>query len=303
MSGTGCKYCGCQIVEKDAARGDTVCTNCGAVLEENAIVSEVQFQETGSGGHSVIGQFVNPDMPTKLNIGGRNTVSDSRQSREVLLQNARRQILEVSGQLKLNQHCVDMALNFYKMALARNLTRGRRKTHVIAACLYITCRLEGTAHFLLDFSDALQVNVFELGRVYNFLARNLYITLPPNDPCVYVMRFANSLEFGDKEHEVSMVALRLVQRMKRDWMSIGRRPTGLCGAALLLAARFHNFNRTISDIIRVVNISEQVIRRRLEEFSVTPTSSLTLDDFQTVDLEEECDPPAYNDAKNKASEN
>lgn len=38
------------------------------------------------------------------------------------------------------------------------------------------------------------------------------------------------LEFGDKNHEVSMTALRLLQRMKRDWMHTGRRPSGLCGA-------------------------------------------------------------------------
>lgn len=41
------------------------------------------------------------------------------------------------------------------------------------------------------------------------------------------------LEFGEKTHEVSMTALRLLQRMKRDWMHTGRRPSGLCGAGRL----------------------------------------------------------------------
>lgn len=50
------------------------------------------------------------------------------------------------------------------------------------------------------------------------------------DPCLYIPRFAHLLEFGDKNHEVSMTALRLLQRMKRDWMHTGRRPSGLCGA-------------------------------------------------------------------------
>ena len=31
-----------------------------------------------------------------------------------------------------------------------------------------------------------------------------------------------------------MAALRLVSRMKRDWMAQGRRPSGLCGAGNLL---------------------------------------------------------------------
>lgn len=50
------------------------------------------------------------------------------------------------------------------------------------------------------------------------------------DPCLYIPRFAQMLEFGEKSHEVSMTALRLLQRMKRDWMHTGRRPSGLCGA-------------------------------------------------------------------------
>lgn len=48
------------------------------------------------------------------------------------------------------------------------------------------------------------------------------------------MRFANRLEFADKTHEVSMTAQRLVQRMKKDSLHSGRRPSGLCGAGKLL---------------------------------------------------------------------
>lgn len=33
------------------------------------------------------------------------------------------------------------AFYFFKLALAKHLTRGRKSTHVIAACVYITCRL------------------------------------------------------------------------------------------------------------------------------------------------------------------
>ena len=40
------------------------------------------------------------------------------------------------------------------------------------------------------------------------------------DPCLYVMRFAHRLEFGEKTHDVSMTALRLVSRMKKDWEAI-----------------------------------------------------------------------------------
>ncbi|EEB17083.1 transcription factor IIIB 70 kDa subunit, putative [Pediculus humanus corporis] len=119
------------------------------------------------------------------------------------------------------------------------------------------------------------------------------------DVSLYILRFANRLEFGNKTHQVSMTALRLVQRMKRDSMHTGRRPSGLCGAALLMAARLHEFNRSVSDIIKIVKVHESTLRKRLLEFGETPSSSLSLDEFMTVDLEEEQDPPSFKAARKK----
>ncbi|KAI3364003.1 hypothetical protein L3Q82_001599 [Scortum barcoo] len=121
-----------------------------------------------------------------------------------------------------------------------------------------------------------------------------------HDPCLYIPRFAHMLEFGVKTHEVSMTALRLVQRMKRDWMHTGRRPSGLCGAALLVAARMHKFRRTVKDVISVVKVCQTTLRKRLTEFEDTPTSQLTIDEFMRVDLEQECDPPSFTAAQHKA---
>ncbi|XP_043111778.1 BRF1 RNA polymerase III transcription initiation factor subunit a [Puntigrus tetrazona] len=193
----------------------------------------------------------------------------------------------------MNRHCLDTAFNFYKMALCKHLTRGRKSSHVIAACLYLVCRTEGTPHMLLDLSDLLQVNVYVLGKTFLVLARELCINAPAIDPCLYIPRFAQMLEFGEKSHDVSMTALRLLQRMKRDWMHTGRRPSGLCGAALLVAARMHEFRRTMKEVISVVKVCEATLRKRLNEFEDTPTSELTIEEFMRVDLEQECDPPSY----------
>ncbi|KAJ2953182.1 hypothetical protein O0L34_g756 [Tuta absoluta] len=99
-----------------------------------------------------------------------------------------------------------------------------------------------------------------------------------------------------------MTALRLVQRMKRDSIHSGRRPSGICGAALLIAARLHNFSRTPSDVIRIVKVHETTLRKRLMEFGETPSSALTLEEFMTVDLEEEQDPPAFRAARKRDKE-
>ncbi|CAO4364903.1 unnamed protein product [Caenorhabditis nigoni] len=294
-----CSNCGSTEIDEDAARGDATCTTCGTVLEESIVVTENQFQErAGGSGHTLVGQFVSAERAAANNFNGMG----SQESREMTYAKGKKVIDELGSQLRINAHCMNTAFNFFKMCVSRNLTRGRNRASVVAVCLYITCRLENTAHLLLDFSDVTQINVFDLGRNLNFISRSLRINLPATDPCLYIIRFACVLDFGDKQKEVVTLATRLVQRMKRDWMSTGRRPTGICGAALLIAARSMNFNRTINDIVRVVHISESVIRKRLDEFSQTPSGSLTIDEFSNVDLEHSEDPPAYREARRKARE-
>ena len=58
---------------------------------------------------------------------------------------ARRRIVALGNVMKLNQHCIDTAFRFFKMALTKNLTRGRKSALVDTACLYLVCRTEGTS--------------------------------------------------------------------------------------------------------------------------------------------------------------
>lgn len=53
-----CPHCKSSELDTDPARGDTVCTGCGSVLEENTIVSEVAFVSNSDGSSSMVGQFV-----------------------------------------------------------------------------------------------------------------------------------------------------------------------------------------------------------------------------------------------------
>uniref|UniRef100_A0A1B6D7A5 TFIIB-type domain-containing protein n=1 Tax=Clastoptera arizonana TaxID=38151 RepID=A0A1B6D7A5_9HEMI len=179
MASNKCKNCGSTDLEVDPARGDTICTNCGTVLEDNVIVSEMQFEENAHGGMSALGQFVASDSKGGCRGFGSNFHAGlNKESREITLQNAKRGISNLCQQLRLNQHCLDTAFNFYKLALTRQFTRGRKNAHVLAACVYITCRIESTPHLLIDFSEVLQISPFELGRCYLKLSQALSINIP-----------------------------------------------------------------------------------------------------------------------------
>lgn len=56
----------------------------------------------------------------------------------------------------------------------------------------------------------------------------------------------------------------------------GRRPSGICGAALFIAAHIHGFERSKKDIVAVVHICEATLKKRLIEFEKTESGSLTV---------------------------
>ena len=121
--------------------------------------------------------------------------------------------------------------------------------------------------------------------------------MPVIDPSLFIHRFCAKLDFGDKLNEVSMTALRFVQRMKRDWICHGRRPNGLVGAAILMAARYHGFKRTINQVTERVHVCDETIRKRILEFKQTKVAQLTREEFEKLDMEDDTleasDPPAY----------
>ncbi|KAI0731492.1 BRF1-domain-containing protein [Fomitopsis betulina] len=296
---TVCTDCGGTVIEYDAAAGNGFCVQCGTVVEENTIVSEVTFGETGNGAAMVQGSFV-AQGATRARMGGPFGNRGSSESREQTIANASRKIQQVANALRLSEVVALAATRLYTLAVEHKFTKGRKSLNVVAVCLYVACRQKETRNYMLiDFSDLLQVNVFELGHTYLQLVQTLNLRLPLVDPSHYISRFAALLEFGDETHQVAMDAVRLVQRFDRDWMTRGRRPAGVCGACLLLAARMNNFRRSVAEIVQVVKIADTTLKKRLEEFRKTPSGALTLQDFRNVWLEDEMDPPAYTKGKEK----
>ncbi|CDJ68688.1 hypothetical protein ENH_00056790 [Eimeria necatrix] len=116
------------------------------------------------------------------------------------------------------------------------------------------------------------------------LLRVLHVQVPHIDPSLFIERFALQLNLGSKTQTVAHTAVRLVQAMKRDWIATGRRPMGLCGAALLIAARYHDIQIDAEDVAVAVRISCPTLSKRLYEFRRTAVAQLPAAALGETDL-------------------
>ncbi|CAG8486999.1 8073_t:CDS:10 [Ambispora gerdemannii] len=292
-----CNLCGGTEFDYDTSSGQTACQSCGNVIDESRIVAEITFGEASSGAAVPQGTYIGSDQ-RRARING--PYRKHSEPREQTIKRGRSKINSIATALGLSPHHSETAQRYFNLAIANNFIQGRSTELVVAACVYIVCRKEKTCHMLIDLADVLQTNVFTLGSTFLKLVRELHMKLPLVDPSLYITRFAQLLEFGDEAPKVALDASRLVQRMDRDWMQTGRRPAGICGACLLVAARMNNFRRSMREIIAVVKIADVTVKRRLEEFKATPSGQLSVTDFKHVWLDQACDPPAFTKARKLA---
>ncbi|KAK6891037.1 Transcription factor IIIB 70 kDa subunit [Candida tropicalis] len=295
-----CKNCGYTQfdVNRYTAAGDVCCLRCGTVTEENPIVSEVQFGESSSGAAMVQGAMVGADQARATFAGGRQNAMESR---EQTINTGKRRIKRIAAAMKIPDYIADAAAEWFRLALTLNFVQGRRSHNVLATCLYVACRKERTHHMLIDFSSRLQISVYSLGATFLKMVKALHITsLPLADPSLFIQHFVEKLDFKDKATKVAKDAVKLAHRMAADWIHEGRRPAGIAGACVLLAARMNNFRRSHAEIVAVSHVGEETLQRRLNEFKKTKAGQLSIKSFREVEHLESSNPPSFE--KNRAME-
>ena len=269
-----------------------VCSVCSEIVETDVLVATVEFTEKKSGASAVNGQFVSAATTTRFGTAADGSQGNSA-SRDASISAAKKKMELLANKLNLEPALVKVAQHLHLMAIDYGFVRGRKTEYVSAVCLYAACRIRSQPHMLIDFSSELQCNLYLLGQVYLKFAKRLGLNIPVIDPAIFVRRFALMLEFGDKLESVVNTTLRIIARMQRDWIVQGRRPTSVCGAALLIAARMHGFSRTKREVVALLKICDATLRQRLDEFQSTPASRLTINEFWAYDLPDESDPPTF----------
>ncbi|PKA66656.1 hypothetical protein AXF42_Ash003311 [Apostasia shenzhenica] len=269
-----CSHCGDNCsAERDPDKGYVCCIVCGKIVDQIVYYDDPVFEKTSSGESRLAGRFLH-------SIDQGYSVS-----RQKTLERGRYEISNIALHLNVGggDSIVNKAHNFYKIAVERNFTKGRRMSYVAAACLYIACRHSEKAFLLIDFSDYLKISVYVLGAVFLQLCKMLRLADHPIvqklvDPSLFIHRFTEHL-LGRRDKVVSDTALRIVASMKRDWMQTGRKPSGLCGAALYISALSHGLDYSKSDVVTVVHICEATLTKRLIEFENTDAGCLTIEEF------------------------
>ncbi|AWB28069.1 transcription initiation factor IIB [Halococcoides cellulosivorans] len=296
-----CPECGGSL-KSDSGRGETVCEECGLVVESDEIDPGPEWRAFDSAEKDEKSRVGAPttkmmhDKGLSTNIGWQdkdaygNSLSSrqrekmqrlrtwnerfrTRDSKERNLKQALGEIDRMASALGLPENVRETASVIYRRALDEDLLPGRSIEGVATASLYASARQAGTPRSLDEIDAVSRVDKDEVARTYRYVVRELGLEVQPADPESYVPRFASDLDLSD---EVERRARELLQNAKEKGVHSGKSPVGLAAASVYAASLLANEKVTQSDVSAVANISEVTIRNRYHELLEAEESIRTL---------------------------
>ncbi|CAI49214.1 transcription initiation factor TFB [Natronomonas pharaonis DSM 2160] len=287
---SGCPECGGKLAA-DTEHGETVCRDCGLVVEEDEIDRGPEWRAFDSAEKDEKSRVGAPttnmmhDKGLSTNIDWRDQDAygnslDSRQrqkmqrlrkwnerfrtrdSKERNLKQALGEIDRMASALGLPDNVRETASVIYRRALDENLLPGRSIEGVSTASVYAAARQAGVPRSLDEVAGVSRVEKSEIARTYRYVVRELGLEVQPADPESYVPRFASELELSE---EAENRARQLLQNAKEQGVHSGKSPVGLAAAAVYAASLLTNEKTTQAAVSEVADISEVTIRNRYHE--------------------------------------
>ena len=289
-----CPECDGHLVT-DEVRGETVCEECGLVVEEDEIDPGPEwraFDAKEKDAKSRVGAPTTKMMHDKglsTTIGwqdkdGYGNALSSRQREKMKrlrtwderfrtqdhsernLKQALGEIERMGSALGLGESVRETASVVYRRALAEDLLPGRSIEGVASSALYVAARQAGTPRTIDEIVRVSRIDAEEFKRTYRYIVRELDIAVEPADPEKYVARFASDVNATD---ESERRARELLRDAKAASVHVGKSPVGLAAAAIYAAARLTGEELTQSDVSEVSDMSEVTIRTRYQELLET----------------------------------
>ena len=285
-----CPECGGNVVT-DEGHGETVCAECGLVVEEDSVDRGPEwraFDSKEKDQKSRVGAPTTKMMHDKglsTNIGWQNKDAygntlgarqrekmqrlrtwnerfRTRDSKERNLKQALGEIDRMASALGLPKNVRETASVIYRRALDDDLLPGRSIEGVATSAVYAAARQTGVPRSLDEVAAVSRIDEMEFKRTYRYIVRELGLEIQPADPLSYVSRFASDLDISD---ESERRANELLKTAKEQGVHSGKSPVGLAAAAVYAGSLLSNEKVTQSEVSDVANVSEVTIRNRYQE--------------------------------------
>jgi transcription initiation factor TFIIB len=251
----------------DADTTETICSDCGVVVQGNAESLESERQvsmedieiknRTGMptslalhdmGLSTMIsysnmdanGVAISEDQKGKIQRLRRwNKISNNNRSYHRNLKNAFSILDSIKDKLSLSDPLIEKSAYYYRKALDKRIIKGRSIRAMVVASIYAACREFNTPRSLEEIAQTANTDIIFSGKCYRLLLRHLKLRFPTVDSKMCLAKIANKSAVSEKSYRR---ALQMMSVVKADPISLGKDPKALA-VAVLYAACLHEHEK------------------------------------------------------------
>lgn len=283
----------------DEQRGEVICEDCGLVANSVIFSREPEWRAYNSEEEK---SKVRVGLPTSvLNnremrtvIGGKtkdsygktlDTATQAKFARLLIMderiqdrmtrniKSALMELKRIKSHLNLSDDISETAVLLYKMALNKDLIKGRSVIGMISAAIYLACRKKNTAITLKDTAEKANISTKELGRCIRIFLQNINISNTCLDPVTLINRLGENLGLTMFTRKV---AIDILTEAREKQLTIGKIPMSLAAAAIYIASIQTGERRTQQQIATPARTTPVTIRNRFKELA----KGLGLENFE-----------------------
>ena len=286
-----CNVCSSTEMFIDHTRGEVICSSCGLVLSDRSIdmgpewrafTADEQNSRQRVGGPIDWSKF---DQGLTTIIGRQNVDASGRKltsTRRAQIHRLRKwqirtkvhssdkrnlavamtELHRISSQLSIPYSIRETSAVIYRKALRKRLTRGRTILGMIAASLYLACRVHQVPRPLEEVVDQIHITRKELSLCVRLILRYLNLKIPFSSPIDFIHRFGTELNLPG---EAKKKAIDILLLAKEERLTVGKDPKGMAAAAIYVASILTGSRRTQLEIARTARVTEVTVRNRYKE--------------------------------------
>lgn len=282
-----CKVCGSENIIQDSSTGEYVCSNCGAVVEENIIdlsqewraFSSEQLERRARTGSPLSVVKHDKGLSTQIGKGSaelykvptekrfqyyRLTQLSKRlsSSKDRNLSYAISELQRIVSALQLPKSVLERAAMYHEQLISRGAIRGRSIESIVASLVYYAAKELHTPRTFDEIAEVVGIDKRELGRAYRFVARELGLRILPADASDYIPRFCSLIGVSEK---VQKRAFEILEQARKAGIVSGKGPTGVAAAVIFIASLLEGERKSQREIAEKCKLTEVTIRNRYKE--------------------------------------
>ncbi len=158
------------------------------------------------------------------------------------------------------------ALRIYTQTVKKKLTMGRSIDTLLSASIFCALRVHGIPRTVEEITSIAQIPKKKVIKSYRLILYevlpNLNLKVQHFTPDRYVDKFIDELKLS---MQCRNIAVKLIEKAKEKFNFAGKDPKGIAAAAIYIASKICNENRTQKEISNLAKVTEVTLRMRVKD--------------------------------------